>query len=64
MIDFYNTFLMTDQPVTCPKCSARTNFYTILSPATNENVEIHKCLSNNCQFDFVVEIEIDDDFLK
>ena len=64
MIDFYNTFLMNDQSTTCPKCGARTNFYTILSPVSNENVEIHKCLSDSCQFVFVVEVEIDDDFLK
>jgi hypothetical protein len=59
MIDFYNTFLMNDQPTTCPNCGARTDFYTILSPVTNENVEVHKCLSNNCQFEFVLEIDHD-----
>ena len=55
---------MNDQSTTCPKCGARTNFYTILSFVSNENVEIYKCFSDNCQFVFVVEVEIDDDFLK
>lgn len=57
MIDFNNTFLISDQPTTCPKCGARTNFFLQLSPVSNEEVQIHKCLSNNCQYEFVVEFE-------
>ena len=60
MIDFSNTFLANNQPTTCPECGARTEFYLQISPVSNENVEIHKCLSNICQFEFVVEF--DDDF--
>lgn len=59
MIDFYNTFLHSDQPMTCPMCGARTDFYSDISPVTNEKVEIHKCLSNNCHFEFVAEFDND-----
>jgi glutaredoxin-related protein len=57
MIDFNNTFLMSEQPTTCPKCGARTEFFSQISPVSNENVEIHKCLSNTCQFEFIVEFD-------
>jgi hypothetical protein len=57
MIDFNNTFLISDQPTTCPKCGARTEFHTQTSPISNENVEVHKCLSKKCQFEFVIEFD-------
>lgn len=56
MIDFSETYIFGDQPVTCPKCGARTDFFFQSAPIPNEKVQIHICLSNDCQFEFVVEI--------
>lgn len=57
MIDFHNTYLMNDQPTTCPKCGARTHFTMQISPVSNEAVQIHQCMNQTCQFEFVVETE-------
>jgi DNA-directed RNA polymerase subunit M/transcription elongation factor TFIIS len=57
MINFYDTFLIAEQPTTCPKCGTRTNFYTQPSLFSNEKVEIHVCLSKVCKFEFVVEFD-------
>ena len=57
VIDFNNTFLISDQPTTCPKCGARTDFYDDTSPVSNEVVQIHTCLSPTCKFEFVVEFD-------
>lgn len=62
MIDYYNTLSINDQPTTCPICSARTDFHDVISPTSNEIVEIHTCLSNTCQFEFVAEN--DEDFIR
>lgn len=62
MINYRDTFLMTDQPTTCPLCGARTDFYLLISPVSHKDVEIHKCLDIKCKFEFV--IEIDDEFWK
>jgi hypothetical protein len=56
-IDFNNTFLGNNQPTTCPKCGARTDFFTQISPVSNKNIEIHKCVSKMCQFEFVIEFD-------
>lgn len=45
--------------MTCPICGARTNFHFDISPITNEKVEIHRCLSNNCNYEFVAEFDND-----
>ena len=42
-----------DQPTTCPKCSARTEFEVIA-----EDKQQHKCL--NCEYEFFLDFE---DFL-
>lgn len=57
MIDFNSTFSVSDQPTTCPKCGARTEFYDDTSPISNEFVQIHTCLSPSCKFKFVVELD-------
>lgn len=57
MIDFNNTFSISDQPTMCPKCGARTEFYEDISPISNEVVQIHTCLSPSCKYRFVVEID-------
>lgn len=40
------TYTMTDQPETCEKCGARTEFI-------GERVQLHKCL--NCGYVFLVD---------
>jgi hypothetical protein len=56
MIDFSRVILFSDQPTTCPKCGARTEFILDLSH-TSSCTQIHKCLFNKCLFEFVVQSE-------
>ena len=60
MIDFSEILTYSDQPVTCVKCGSRTDIILDLSH-TREKTQVHKCLFNNCQFEFVTGI---DDFNK
>lgn len=52
-------YFVNDQPATCPKCGNRTNI-------TEELVNLflikqfHRCLSNYCIFEFVVETKLND----
>ncbi len=62
MIDFYETFLHNDQPMTCPYCGASTTFYTTTNPNDGSEVEIHKCIASNCHFEFIAEE--DEDFMR
>jgi hypothetical protein len=62
MIDYNNTILINDQPTSCPICGVRTDFYTTISPTSKESVEIHTCISNTCQYEFVAEE--DEDFIR
>lgn len=41
-----------DQPITCPRCGARTNFTD-----TEENVQHHVCIQCNCDFTLYVNPE-------
>lgn len=54
MIDYSYVLVSTDQPVTCPKCGARTETLLDLSHTRNQ-VQVHQCLSRHCNFKFVVE---------
>jgi hypothetical protein len=58
MLDYSETYCFSDQPVTCPKCGSRTEIILDLSH-TSENTQVHKCLSNSCLFEFVVQIDKD-----
>lgn len=49
-LDIY--FLDQEQPTTCPKCGARTDFTEI-----NELQQYHICLSSLCKFKFIGEFE-------
>jgi hypothetical protein len=55
------TFLMNDQPFTCPHCGSRTDalasFYH-----TNAKCGIEKCINENCNF--ICYEEEDEYFLK
>lgn len=48
------TFLMSDQPVVCPKCGARTEFEEIPNTETNDVIQIHQCFDEKCQYKFEV----------
>jgi len=54
MISSSYVLLANDQPVTCPKCGARTNIILDLSHTTNQT-QVHRCLNRKCTNLFVVE---------
>jgi len=45
-------YLHNDQPMTCPKCGARTEIKSV-SQVNNKNVERHQCL--DCEYEFIGE---------
>ena len=52
-------YFINDQPVTCPQCGNRTFFSEELID-NFKNIQFHKCLSFNCNFEFqcIEEINI------
>ena len=51
-------YLSNDQPTTCPRCGNRTE---IISEFYYEEIysELHKCISKNCQFQFILEEDVE-----
>ena len=49
-----DTFLMSDQPVNCPKCGARTDFQEISKDEAIDVIQIHQCFDEKCQYKFVL----------
>jgi len=49
-------YLCGDQPTTCPKCGARTEITTEF-PNSIYKTQYHTCLSESCQFMFIVGID-------
>jgi hypothetical protein len=49
-----DTFLMTDQQATCPKCGARTGFIEVLEDESIGVIQIHQCFDEKCQYKFEV----------
>lgn len=45
-------FIMNDQPVTCPKCSCRTDFQESSHDENTGIPQLHQCLDSDCQFRF------------
>lgn len=45
-------FLISDQPVVCPKCGARTEFQENSNPETMGVIQIHQCFDEKCQYKF------------
>lgn len=45
-------FLSSDQPTTCPKCGNRTDIINEF-----EVSQQHKCLSKECEFQFILEFD-------
>lgn len=54
MINHEETFTYNDQPTTCPECGNRTAIISDLSH-TSEMTQIHRCLSNLCKNEFIVQ---------
>lgn len=50
----FESFLMNDQPVTCPKCGSRTDFEELLNDKNKEVVQTHQCPDTSCRFKFEV----------
>lgn len=46
-------FVVADQPTTCPSCGARTEVFFDMQH-TRDVTQVHKCLSENCQREFVM----------
>lgn len=56
MIEFNSRYILdNDQPTTCPKCGARTDFEQFEEDGTI--VQKHRCLNINCAFVFLGEFE-------
>lgn len=49
-----DTFLMTDQPATCPKCGARTDFQEVSKDEGIGVIQIHQCFDEKCKYKFEV----------
>lgn len=47
-------FLISDQPTTCPMCGNRTEFFPDI---LNSKLQLHFCLSLECDFIFIIEEE-------
>lgn len=50
-IDKSNLYIACDQPTHCPLCGARTEVLLDFSHTFNQ-VQAHKCLDDNCAFEF------------
>jgi hypothetical protein len=49
-LDSLDTYLITDLPIQCPRCQARTEFHDM-----KDGRQLHNCLS--CAYVFVMEEE-------
>lgn len=58
MISISEIYIYSDQPTTCPNCGLRTEIILDLSH-TKDQTQIHKCDSAGCNFEFVVQNDID-----
>lgn len=54
MIDFNEIITYNDQPIICPNCGNRTDIILDFSH-TIEQTQIHKCLSIDCEKEFVTQ---------
>lgn len=54
MVKCSEVYTFSDQPTTCPYCGARTEILLELLRSANV-YQVHKCLSVNCGFEFIVE---------
>ena len=50
-------FIYSDQPTTCPNCGTRTEI-TLALLEDPEQTQHHKCLSIDCNFEFIMQNDI------
>ncbi len=51
------TYILSDQPCTCPKCGVRTEILADFYKTKNQT-QIHQCPNDRCKFEFVLETAI------
>ena len=49
-------FLLSEQPMTCPSCSSRTDFEDVIGT----NQQVHVCLNTQCNRVFIAESDDED----
>lgn len=54
-MDDLEIFLSSDQPTNCPKCGNRTEIIN-----ESDLSQLHKCLSEECNFQFILEFDMED----
>lgn len=54
---FSETYIISDQPVTCPRCGNRTVFLSEKKVSFKAH-QLHKCLLCNCNYEFEMEGEL------
>ena len=52
--DYFDCYILTDQPTSCGICGSRTDFEEI-----NDMAQIHECLNPECGHKFITE-EVED----
>ncbi len=60
MVNYFEVYIFSDQPTTCPKCGSRSDIILDLSH-TNSKTEIHFCLLKNCNYEFIMQFDEDFD---
>lgn len=53
----FEIFIYSDQPTTCPNCGSRSEIISE-SLGIPEHTQYHKCLSINCNFEFIMQNDI------
>jgi len=51
-------YIMNDQPATCPLCGSRSDI-TYEVPNSPDCEQYHRCLNPKCQFEFVMEQDLE-----
>jgi len=60
MINYFEVYIYSDQPTTCPKCRARSKIILNLAHTTNRT-EVHLCPETNCNYEFIMQYDEDFD---
>jgi hypothetical protein len=58
MVNYLEVYIFSNQPTTCPKCGSRSDIILDLSH-TNSKIEIHQCLFQNCNYEFIMQFDED-----
>jgi len=58
MYNLFEVYIYTDQPTTCPKCGSRTEIVLTLDQ-TPEHTQYHKCSFESCNYEFIIEEDLD-----